>query len=58
MTVFSWATISYWDDGIDQTDFPFLAARMRALVESGRLEIRDETARDIVFGEVRLARAG
>jgi len=55
--VFSLATISCWDDGIDQTDFPFLAARMRALVESGRLEIRDETARDIVFGEVRLARA-
>jgi hypothetical protein len=56
--VFSWATISYWDDGINQTEFTFLTARMRALVESGRLEIRGETARDIVFGEVRLARAG
>jgi hypothetical protein len=30
---------------------------MNALVESGRLEIRGETARDIVFGEVRLPRA-
>jgi hypothetical protein len=55
--VFSWATISYWDDGISQTDDTFLVARMRALVENGRLEIRGETARDIVFGEVRLARA-
>jgi Protein of unknown function len=53
--VFSLATISYWDDGINQTDFTFLAARMRALVESGHLEIRGETARDDVFGEVRLA---
>jgi len=55
--VFSWVTISYWDDDIDQTDDTFLAARMHALVESGRLEIRSETALDIVFGEVRLAEA-
>jgi len=54
--VFSWATISYWDDGISQTDDTFLAARLRALAESGREEIRGETARDTVLGEVRLAR--
>jgi uncharacterized protein DUF3658 len=55
--VFSWVTISYWDDDIHQTDDTFLAARMRALVEGGHLEIRGETALDIVFGEVRLAKA-
>jgi hypothetical protein len=55
--VFSWVTISHWDDDIWQTNDTFLAARMRALVESGRLEIRSETPRDIVLGEVRLARA-
>ena len=55
--VFSWATITHWDDDIWQTNDTFLAARMRALVESGRLEIRGETPRDIVLGEVRLARA-
>jgi len=54
--VFSWVTISHWDDGIWQTNDAFLAARMRALVESGRLEIRGETARGIEHGEVRLAR--
>jgi hypothetical protein len=54
-TVFSWVTISHWDDDIWQTNDMFLAARMRALVESGRLEIRGEAARDIVFSEVRLA---
>jgi hypothetical protein len=30
---------------------------MHALVESDRVEIQGETARDIVFGEVRLAKA-
>ena len=55
--VFSWVTISHWDDDIWQTNDTFLAARMRALVESGRLEIRGETTLDIVFGEVRLAKA-
>jgi hypothetical protein len=55
--IFSWVTISYWEDDIDQVDDTFLAARMRALVESGRLEIRGEPTRDIVFGEVRLPRA-
>jgi hypothetical protein len=53
--VFSWATISHWDDGLWQTNDTFLAARVRALVESGRVEIRGETARDIVFRELRLA---
>jgi hypothetical protein len=56
-TVFSWVTISYWDDDIHQIDDTFLAARMHALVESDRVEIQGETARDIVFGEVRLAKA-
>lgn len=56
--VLSSVTISHWDDGIWQTDDPFLAARLHALVEIGRLQIRGETAIDIVFGEVRLARAG
>jgi hypothetical protein len=55
--VLSWVAISYWDDGISQTNDTFLAARLRALVADGRLEIRGETARDIVFGEVRLASA-
>jgi hypothetical protein len=55
--VFSWVTIFDWDDRLWQANDTFLAARLRALVESGRLEIRGETARDIVFGEVRLARA-
>jgi hypothetical protein len=57
VTVFSRVTISHWDDGIWQTNDTFLAARLRTLVEGGRLEIRGETARDIDFGEVRLARA-
>jgi len=55
--VFCWVTISHWDDDIWQTNDTFLAARMRALVESGRMEIRGETARDIVFVEVRLPSA-
>jgi hypothetical protein len=55
--LFSWVTISYWDDDIHQIADTFLAARMHALVESGRLETRGEIARDIVFGEVRLAKA-
>jgi Protein of unknown function len=53
--IFSWVTISYWKDDIDQVDDTFLATRMRALVESGHLEIRGEPTRDIVLGEVRLA---
>jgi hypothetical protein len=57
MMIFSWTTISHWDDGIWQTNESFLAARIRALADSGRVEIRGETARDIVYGEVRLARA-
>jgi hypothetical protein len=53
--VWSWVTISFWDDGIDQIDDTFLAARTRALVKVGRLEIRGETSRHL--DEVRLARA-
>jgi hypothetical protein len=55
--VFSWVTISYWNADIHQIDDTFLAARMHALVERGLVEIRGEIALDIVFGEVRLAKA-
>ena len=54
VTVCSRASISHWDDGIYQTNDTFLTARMRALRESGRLEIRDQTARGTLFSEVRL----
>jgi hypothetical protein len=57
MMIFSWTTISYWDEGVDQIGETFLAARMRTLVESGRVEIRGETARDIIYWEARLATA-
>ena len=53
--VSSRVTISHWDDNIWQTDDAFLTARMRALAEGGRLEIRSEPGRDIDLGEVRLA---
>jgi hypothetical protein len=56
MMIFSWTSISYWDEGVDQIDDTFLAARMRILVENGRVEIRGDTARGIEFGEARLAR--
>jgi len=52
--VFSSVTISHWDDEIWQTDETFLAARMRTLVESGRVEIRGETSPDMIRDEVRL----
>lgn len=55
--IFSWITISHWDDDIWQTNDTFLAVRMHALVKSGRLEIRGGTALEIVLGEVRLSRA-
>ena len=55
--VCSRVAISYWDDGIDQINDPFLTARMRALVESGHLEIRGETARGIDLSEVKLTSA-
>jgi hypothetical protein len=54
--VCTWVTISHWDENICQTDETFLAARMQALVESGQVEIRGDNARDLIFGEVRLAR--
>jgi uncharacterized protein DUF3658 len=57
VTIFSWTRISYWDEGVDQIGETFLAARMRTLVESGRVEIRGETARDIIYWEARLATA-
>jgi hypothetical protein len=52
--VLSSVTISHWDDEIWQTDETFLAARMRTLVESGRVEIRGEIGPNMVFDEVRL----
>jgi hypothetical protein len=52
--VFASVTISHWDDEIWQTDETFLAARMRSLVESGRVEIRGEATPDMVRDEVRL----
>jgi hypothetical protein len=55
--VYSRVAISYWDDGIDQINDTFLAARMRALIESGHLEIRGETARGIDLSEVKLTSA-
>jgi len=56
VSVFSSVTISHWDDGVLQTDDAFLAARMRALAESGRLEIRGEIDRRFSLCEVRWAR--
>ncbi|MDB5551609.1 MAG: hypothetical protein JWL86_1593 [Rhizobium sp.] len=54
--VFTGVITSYWDDDICQTDDAFLAARMQALVDGGRVEIRGEAASDFTFGEVRLAK--
>ena len=48
---------SQMDDWICQTDDMFLVARINALAESGRLEIRGKSAPEILHGEVRLARA-
>jgi hypothetical protein len=46
-----------WDDDVFQTGDLVLAARVNALVESGRLECRGKTPLDMRFSEVRLAKA-
>ena len=46
-----------WDDGIFQTGDLVLAARVNALVESGRLECRGKNPLDMQFSEVRLPQA-
>jgi len=47
-----------WDDGIFQTGDLVLAARVNALVESGRLECRGKSPLEMRFSEVRLPEAG
>jgi hypothetical protein len=42
------------DHWICQTGDRFLAARINALAESGRVEIRGQSALDIFYSEVRL----
>jgi hypothetical protein len=56
LTIFSLVTHSHWDDGVRQTDDTFLASRIRALAESGRLELRGEIDRSFSLGQVRWAR--
>jgi hypothetical protein len=46
-----------WDDGIFQTGDLVLAARVNALVESGRLECRGKIPLEMQFSEVRLPNA-
>jgi Protein of unknown function/Domain of unknown function (DUF1835) len=48
------AMASQMDDCIIQSGDMFLTARINALVESGRLEIRGESTLEILFSEVRL----
>jgi hypothetical protein len=43
-----------WDDGVFQPDDLVLAARVNALVESGRLECRGKNPLEMRFSEVRL----
>jgi hypothetical protein len=50
------ALVSQTDDCTFQTGDIFLAARMNALVESGRLEIQGKSALEMHFSEVRLPR--
>ena len=51
------ALVSRMDDCIIQPGDTFLAARVNALVENGRLEIRGKSALEILLSEVRLPRA-
>jgi hypothetical protein len=51
------ALVSQMDNCIRQTGDMFLAARINALAESGRLEIRGKSALEILFSEVRLPKA-
>jgi hypothetical protein len=49
--------VSGMDDSLVTVDDILLRARVNALVESGRLEIRGKSDRDIFFSEVRLVAA-
>jgi hypothetical protein len=51
------AMASQMDDWIVQTGDMVLAARIKTLAESGRLEIRGKSTTEIFFNEVRLPRA-
>jgi Protein of unknown function/Domain of unknown function (DUF1835) len=51
------AMASQMDDWIVQTGDMFLAARINALAETGRLEIRGKSALEILYSEVRLPKA-
>lgn len=51
------ALASQMDDCIFQTGDLFLAARVNALVEAGRLELQGKSALEMRFSEVRLPRA-
>jgi hypothetical protein len=51
------ALAAEWDDGIFQTGDLVLAARVNALVESGRLECRGKNPLEMQFSEVRLPQA-
>jgi hypothetical protein len=48
--------VSSTDDSLVAIDDILLRARVNALVECGRLEIRGQSDRDIFFSEVRLRR--
>jgi hypothetical protein len=48
------ALAAEWDDGVLQTGDLVLAARVNALVESGRLECRGKSPLEMRFSEVRL----
>jgi hypothetical protein len=49
--------VSGMDDSLVTVDDILLRARVNALVESGRLEIRGKSDRDIFYSEVRLVAA-
>jgi hypothetical protein len=51
------ALCAEWDDGVFQTGDLVLAARVNALVESGRLECRGKNPLEMQFSEVRLPKA-
>jgi Protein of unknown function/Domain of unknown function (DUF1835) len=51
------ALASQWDDRIFQTGDIFLAARVNALVEAGRLELQGRSALEMRYSEVRLPAA-
>ena len=48
------ALASEWDDEVFQASDLFLASRMNALIEGGRLELRGQSALEMRFSEVRL----